>query len=158
MIRSMWQCLLIMFWASWWGGLTFYGLFVVREASEVVGQTTEGFVTQRVTQWLNWVATALIVLLLIEVLHTWRTGRPWRAVSAAILVMAAAQLALFALHRMLDHLVNSSEQTILAPERFHALHEWYLTITTMQWVTGIVVVWLVVGRPLAATRNREPSA
>ncbi len=158
MICSIWKCLLLMVWAGWWGGLTFYGLFVVPVASEVVGQTTEGFVTQRVTQWLNWVATALIGLLLIEALHAWRTGRRWGALSAATLVMAAAQLALFALHPVLDRLVDLNEQTILAPQRFHVLHERYLTITTLQWLTGIVVLWLVVRALPAKLPDREPPA
>ncbi|MCA9269901.1 MAG: hypothetical protein KDA41_15580, partial [Planctomycetales bacterium] len=38
---------------AWWGGLTFYAGVVVPVGAAVFGSTEQGFVTQRVTNWLN---------------------------------------------------------------------------------------------------------
>ena len=59
--HSGWRTGLLFAWAIWWGGLSFYALFVVPIGTEIVGGFEQGFITQRVTNWLN--AIGVIVTL-----------------------------------------------------------------------------------------------
>ena len=62
----------------WWGGLTFYAGFVVPIGSRVTDATTQGFVTQRVTVWLN-ILALLTVALFAPTLkrESWRVRLAW---------------------------------------------------------------------------------
>ncbi len=59
--HSGWRTGLLFAWAIWWGGLSFYALFVVPIGTEIVGGFEQGLITQRVTNWLN--AIGVIVTL-----------------------------------------------------------------------------------------------
>ena len=79
--------------ALWIGGLSFYALVVVPVGTDVIGGTEQGFVTQRVTGWLNWIGVASLAVLLPSV----RTR--WMLATWAVLVLTL--IALFALHPVL---------------------------------------------------------
>ena len=52
--------------------------------------------------------------------------------------MAAAQAILFVLHPKLDAMLDLANQSVMDPEVFHPLHEFYLTVTGVQWFAGLI--------------------
>jgi hypothetical protein len=127
--------------ALWWGGLTFYAVFVVPIGVEVLGGATEqGFITQQVSNSINWLAVLTLVILVWNgVASRHETGR-WMKVNliATWLVMAATQAVLFVVHPQLDAMLDATSHSIARPESFHALHEFYLTVVGVQWFAGLL--------------------
>ena len=54
----------LLIFAVWMGGFTFYTLIVIPTGGKVLGSERDvGFITQQVTNWLNWIGLlALLVL------------------------------------------------------------------------------------------------
>lgn len=131
----------------WLGGLTFYALVVVPAGTEVVGSTTQGFITQRVTSRLNVVGAVCLAGLLLSTVPARR-----RSLWIAWTLMAAAQAALFVMQNQLGALLDPLTQSVSDPARFYSLHRVYLLITAVQWSTCLwhlcESVWLW---------NREPT-
>ncbi len=124
----------------WWGGLTFYSLVAVPIGVDVLGGATEqGFITRLVTGWINLAGAATLCILLGSMWAIWKSlGKPARAVlTATWLVMALAQLILLVVHPQLDAMLDPQTQGIDDPTKFHALHEFYLTVTGIQWFAGL---------------------
>lgn len=140
--------------AIWIGGLTFYAAAVIPTAHRVLGShTTVGFITQRVTGWINFAAVIALVVFLLNTLST-RTAGPHRlriALWAAWTVMAAVQVSLFILHPMLDRLLDAEGFEILDPERFYFLHQIYLIGTSVQLFAGLAFLVCI----LAAWRQED---
>ncbi len=122
--------------ALWWGGLTFYSLFVVPIGSDVFGATAQGFVTQRVTHWLNGMSLVTLVLLLWNLTATRR-----RLLIVTWLLMVSSLAGLAVLHGSLDALLDPQSQTVSDGERFYSLHRVYLALTAIQWLAGLVHLW-----------------
>ena len=59
--------------------------------------------------------------------------------------MAATQAALFALHPMLDHLLDPGTKEVVEPDRFYGLHRIYLIVTTLQWAAALAHLWANLG-------------
>jgi len=136
--------------ALWWGGLTFYALFVVPTGVDVLGgETEQGFITQRVSNVINLCGLLALVVLLVHAAASWRSiGRLAKiALSTTWFITAAAQAALLLMHPRLDALLDVSSHTIIEPSPFHRLHELYLIVTTIQWSAGlmhlvaIIAIW-----------------
>ena len=126
--------------ALWWGGLTFYAAFVVPIGVEVLGGATEqGFITQRVSNIINLLGTLTLAVLVWNAAASWRAaGRTTKAVLiTSWIVMAGAQLVLFVIHPRLDAMLDVSTHSIIDPAAFHPLHEFYLTIVSIQWFAGL---------------------
>ena len=125
----------------WWGGLAFYGLIVVPTGVEVLGSAMEqGFITRQVSNSLNLSGAATLAILLWSAAATWRKGvglTKWLLATSWI-VMAGAQLVLFVVHPRLDAMLDAQTQTIAEPTSFHSLHEFYLSITGLQWFAGLL--------------------
>jgi hypothetical protein len=131
----------------WWGGLTFYALFVVPTGVDVLGgETQQGFITQRVSNIMNLCGIVALVVLLANAAASWRSiGRLAKSVIAITwLAMAAAQLVLLLVHPRLDALLDMRSQSIAEPSSFHRLHEFYLSVTTIQWSAGLLHLVAVV--------------
>ena len=127
--------------AIWWGGLTFYAVFVVPTGVEVLGgETEQGFVTQRVSNSINLLATLTLAVLVWNAVAGWReSGRRMRAVLIiSWLVMAGTQLTLYLIHPRLDAMLDAQTHSVINPSSFHSLHETYLTIVSVQWIAGLV--------------------
>jgi hypothetical protein len=136
--------------AIWWGGLTFYALFVVPTGVDVLGgETEQGFITQRVSSIINVCGILALAVLLVNAAASWRSiGRLARsALAITWLAMGAAQLVLLLVHPRLDALLDVPTHSIIEPSSFHRLHEFYLSVTTMQWSAGllhflaVVAIW-----------------
>jgi hypothetical protein len=75
--------LLITF-AIWWGGFTFYAAIVVPVGSEILGSArTQGFITQVVTHWLNLAAALTILMMAVDSWLNRRTPQKGRILHPA---------------------------------------------------------------------------
>lgn len=128
----------------WLGGLTFYALAVVPTGHQVLrSKVRQGFITQRVTQKLNWIGAVTMLLLMAEVVARRERSGWWRTGCASWLAMSGLLVALFQLHPHLDALLDESSRAVVDDDRFYALHRIYLLLTTVQWLAGAVHLgWL----------------
>ena len=51
--------------------------------------------------------------------------------------MAGAQLVLFVIHPRLDAMLDAQTHSVIDPSSFHPLHEFYLTIVSVEWFAGL---------------------
>ncbi|MFN7732175.1 MAG: hypothetical protein ACK5OB_09735 [Pirellula sp.] len=131
-VSFFWRVFVWLLWAVWWGGLTFYALVVVPIGTELLGSVEQGFVTQRVTLWHNWLGVVLALALAAE---AWRLrSSAWICLSIAI---AMTTVVLMVWHRHLSLAMNFVDRTV--PENFYTEHAIYLWITAVEWLLGMVV-------------------
>lgn len=121
----------------WLGGLTFYAAVVVPIGAAVTDSTTQGFVTQRVTFWLNVLGVAYVAL-------TWADmrGAAGRGRQVTWCVVATAQMMLWLLHPVLDRMLDPDTLSISDVEDFYRWHRYYLLATTIQWGAAVAHVGL----------------
>lgn len=133
--------------AFWLGGLTFYAAVVIPTANAVLGShRIVGFVTQRVTGWINLSAVVVIALLFLNLARAATGGRNVRTVLwLTWAILLAAQLGLFALHPVLDSLLDVSARQIVDPPRFYRLHRIYLMVSTVQQAAGLAHIGFLLG-------------
>ena len=130
--ETLWRLLLVLLFAAWWGGLSFYAIVVVPIGTDQIGSVEQGFITQQVTRWHNALLTAVNVCLLIEAC---RQRRPvlWCVLAGMVLVDAA----LLFEHSRLTAMLDLESRT--APDGFYQQHAIYLWITAAEWALGFVV-------------------
>jgi hypothetical protein len=133
--------------AFWLGGFTFYSGVAIPMGVEVLGtHKAVGFITQRVTHWLNVAGVAALSILLLNLLLGWRQAGPKlrRVLLITWLIMVAIEVELFIMHPMLDRLLTTVPvREILDEDRFDLLHRIYLWSTTGQWILGVIHVWCI---------------
>ena len=123
----------------WQGGFLFYASVVVPIGTDVFGSAAEqGFVTQRVTQYLNLSGAVCLVLLAWDAwagadCARWRRGLLW----LLWMVMAATLATLACLHVRLDALLDP-EYRIVLDGGFYQLHRVYLYTQTVQWAAAMI--------------------
>ncbi|MBK8978469.1 MAG: hypothetical protein IPM29_21435 [Planctomycetes bacterium] len=139
--------------AAWIGGLAVYAGIVVPVAHGVLGSHREvGFVTRRVTPWLNLLGAAMAMGFVWDLR---RGGGPaGRARRVALAVVIVAQAFLFAWHPVLDRLLDPASRAIAEPRRFYLLHRVYLWVAMLEWL-GAVALALAA---LAAWRRADRAA
>lgn len=133
MIRSVIDYLALASWAFWIGGFSFYFGVVIRVGSEVVGDSSQGFVTQGATWWLNIIAIVTLFLLLVSL---WFQRN--RLAFGVWLVLVACQAILFLLHAQLNAILDTPSQTIRQREAFDVIHEWYEFTSAIQWLFAMI--------------------
>ena len=139
MITVMRRLLLLMALMVWQGGFMFYGAVVVPVGSEVLGSHREqGFVTQSVTNYLN-VAGAVALAVWGWDVAAGRAagGRRLCWIGWGLLVVLLGVLVW--LHPRLDELLVADGFRILDRPGYRRLHQWYLTISTVQWAVAVVL-------------------
>ena len=128
--------------ALWWGGFTFYALVVVPTGHHVLrSKVRQGFITQEVTNKLNWLGAVTLALLLWQMLAARREGvspRCFQVTAWSWSVLAVTLAALFWLHPHLDALLDPVNRSVVDDDRFYALHRWYLIVATVQWLAALV--------------------
>jgi hypothetical protein len=117
--------------AFWQGGFAFYAAVVVPMGEQVFGSPLEqGFVTRRVTNYLNLAGAVALALSLWDVLAAKRRTRrrmlAWSAMSLILLLQIW-------LHPRLDRLLDAETMSVLDPDRFYAVHRVYLIASAVQW-------------------------
>ena len=124
----------------WQGGFLFYASVVVPIGQEVLDSHKEqGFITQRVTNYLNLSGAIALALLAWDIAasrdkSTWRYSARW----LCWLGMLATLLWLVWLHPRLDDLLDATLKDIIEHRSFRAQHRTYLWVSTAQWVFGML--------------------
>ncbi len=135
-LRDLRRLVALLAFAFWFGGLSFYGMIVIPRAHEVLrSHARVGLITQQVTHWINGAAVVALGLLLWDLVAARGRRLAWTTWAA----MAAAQAFLFALHPVLDGLLDPA--TGASTERFYALHRLYLLATTLQVLAAPIHLW-----------------
>jgi hypothetical protein len=132
--------------AFWLGGFTFYAGVAIPMGVEVLGtHRAVGFITERVTNWLNVGGGAALLILLWNLRADWPKAGKWlrRLLLGTWVLMACIELELVSLHPVMDHLLRTNPRQILNEDRFDLLHHVYLISTTVQWMLGVLHVWCV---------------
>lgn len=118
----------------WQGGLTFYSAVVVPVGQEVLGSHREqGFVTRRVTNYLNFAGAIALLPLAWDAWASRTMGWWWRRtrwLAWGGMVLALGLLAW--LHLRLDALLDPEAFRILDRKAFRAEHQRYLLTSTFQ--------------------------
>lgn len=133
---------------AWWlGGFTFYAGVAVPVGMEVLGShKIVGFVTQRVTNWLNVGGVIALAVLLWNVVlsQKGRVGRLRSTLWATWILMAAIQVELIVVHPTMDRLLAPRPTRMILDEgRFDSLHRVYLISSSIQWAIGLLHVWCI---------------
>ncbi len=145
-----WLLRLLSLWALafWLGGFTFYSSVVIPVLHDQLGSPLEtGLITKRVTDSLNLLGVATIVLGWLTILcqpATQKSGRHRRSWSTLLLAVTTVCLVLLmALHRVLDQRLDAGLM-----HGFYNLHRLYLWVSMVQWVANLALLtcWAFVGR------------
>ncbi len=128
----------------WWGGFTFYALAVVPSGHLVLGsKVRQGFITEQVTGKLNGLGVTALAAAASEIIAR-RRDRPWLRRTSAWWLGAVVTLgALFWLHHVLAGQMDFANRTLPDEERFYAWHRVYLLVATVQWLTGLALLWIL---------------
>lgn len=134
------------------GGFSFYFGVVIRVGSDVVGDSSQGFITQAATGWLNFAAMVALVLMLASACMS----RSWLSLGVWV-ILAICQAILFVLHARLDAMLDTTSQTILAPESFPSTHEWYEFTSAIQWLFAMIYQGSWLAAHSCERRNEQSS-
>jgi len=135
-----WVALLLF--AAWWGGFSFYSIVVVHTGHRVLqSKLKQGFITEKVTTQLNWLGVVTLAVLAADLI--WDEGRRhfprcWRMSWVLWTVMAATLAALWWMHPILASLLDFSDRIVRDDVRFTSWHTAYLSVSTAQWIAGIL--------------------
>lgn len=151
--------LLIQTLALTFGGFLFYAGIVIPAATDVLGSTTQGFVTRRVTNSLNALGAVSTVLLVWDLIALRRARS---SATNKTLLFASACIGLFTLllvwlHIRLDGMLDPSDMTVADSSLFYLLHRVYLWVSTLQWLASLIAMWIVVHVSATALQNRDAS-
>ena len=129
--------------AFWQGGFMFYGGVVVPTGTAVLGSEVEqGFITESVTNSLNYAGGVCVLLWGITIALDARSPILKRACGAMWLFITAALAVLIGLHVQMDRLLNVADHTVLNEDRFLGLHQAYLTTISLQWIVCLLLLLL----------------
>jgi hypothetical protein len=132
--------------AFWQGGFTFYSAVVVPAGERVLGSSREqGFVTRRVTNYLNAAGAVALPLCLWDARIGGRKTLGSRLRWAAWGGMTVTLAVQIGLHVALDRLLEPDEMRVVDEQAFRAVHQWYLIASTAQWVCCLAFLILSLG-------------
>jgi len=135
---------LLALFAVWFGGFTFYTAIVVPIGTDVLGSSrTQGFVTQQVTNQLNFVGGFAIFFQLLD-LVCFRRDRSRKlniGLTVTIVGIASLWIVLLVVHPMLDAMLEPEHQHVADESNFYQMHRVYLWASTVQWL--FCWAWLV---------------
>jgi hypothetical protein len=127
----------------WQGGFTFYAAVVVPVGQDVLGSHLEqGFITRRVTVYLNLAGAVALLPLVWDAAGT-RDPAAWRRRLRLLLwlALAAALVALYRLHPLLDQYLDPEDRDLSDRRAFRPYHRLYLWVSTAQW--GCAALYLL---------------
>jgi hypothetical protein len=156
MLIVLWRFLVVMALLFWQGGFLFYASVVVPVGQEELGShRRQGFITRKVTNYLNLSGVVALGVLAIDLAA--HDPSRWRRAARGLswLGMAVTLAGLAALHWFMDDWLEPASRSILAPDAFQAAHRSYLWVSTIQWVFGLVYLCLALGAWRAVDRARS---
>lgn len=133
------RTLLLLTYALFWGGLTFYTGFVTRISERTFEDTMQGgLLTQQVTVVLQWLGVAAAVVLLVNAVAAIRTclRRGWAMVGCSVL-LALAVAGLFVVHGDLDAVISIENEEVTDRDVFTIGHRRYNQLTTVEFIATV---------------------
>lgn len=146
MVFTLIRFLLLLLLSFTFGGFLFYASVVVPLGTDVLGSTTQGFVTRRVTNVIN---AASLLSAAATLIYCWATARNSRTraqssirvpVTCAI-VIALTAVVLVWLHGHLEAALDQDDFAVLDSAAFYQTHRIYLWVSTVQWLFSLPVLW-----------------
>ena len=126
----------------WWGGFSFYAGRVVFIGHAVLhSKIRQGFITERVTTELNWLALAALAFVGCELFAV--RSNPRRTAWVVWSVVLVTTLVLFPLHAKLAGMLDFATHQLAADEHFYGWHRVYLLVATVQWLFGAALISFV---------------
>ena len=136
-----WFCrvLLLLVFALFWGGLTFYTGIVLRITHAVVNDPMDGgLITQRVTSVLQILGVVTVVLMACNCVVVVRQSPKFGYVLiGCVTLLAGSLIGLFLVHGQLDTLIEAETYTITDREAFDTGHQRYNQLTTVEWLASL---------------------
>ncbi len=130
------RTLLLLVFALYWGGLTFYTGFVVRISHDVLDDPMDGgLITQRVTAVLQILGAVTVVLMACNGVVVARQSRKFGyALAGCTAILGCSLIGLFVVHGHLDAVIDVSASDIIDRDAFDMGHRRYNQLTTIQWL------------------------
>jgi hypothetical protein len=140
------RTLLLLCFALFWGGLTFYTGFAVRIAHDVLSDPMDGgLITQRVTVLLQYFAVATVILMLVNAIQVSREHRKLGfALAFCAIILGVAVCGLVIVHGHLDAVIDIEAIEIRDREVFTISHRRYNQFTTVEWIASLAYLPLTV--------------
>lgn len=137
---SIWRRFLVLAALGFWqGGFAFYAAVVVPMGEQVLSSPIEqGFITRRVTNYLNLAGGVALALLLWEIFAEKNRHR-WCSVGWP--VMAAMFCIQVGLHPWLDRFLDTEAMYVLDQDKFYVAHQAYLIASTLQWFACLLFLF-----------------
>ena len=137
---------LLLTFALFWGGLTFYTGIVVRISHDVVSDLMEGgLITQRVTVWLQYLGAACVLLMLANAAVVFRCRRGWgTALGLCAVLTGVSVIGLTIVHGHLDAVIDVAAQTVTDQDAFDIGHRRYNQLTTVEWLSTLCYLIITV--------------
>ncbi len=127
----------------WLGGFTFYGAIVVPIGQKEFGPK-QGIVTRQVTHYMNLSGAVALVIFAWDLVLLKNGPIRRRLLWICWAGMAVTLALLVYFHSSLSEMMDSGNLSTPIPDSFHALHRWYLWISTVQWACGVAYAFLTV--------------
>ena len=123
--------------AVWVGGFTFYSAVVIPVLHDVLGSLDTGYVTQRVTDFLNvaGVASVSVWWFAVWAERSLGSARARRLRLGSLAGTTLLLVLLVILHRVMDRRLETGSL-----RGFYPLHRAYLIVSTAQWFLNLGVV------------------
>jgi hypothetical protein len=138
MLRDARQFLVILAFMLWQGGFIFYGAVVVPIGTAVLeSDRLQGFITQRVSIWLNILGVTWCIVCAWD---SWHHRDRLRMTLVGIVFVLL--LGLFATHVEMSTHLDPEEQTLSDRPTFRRWHQLYLCMSTIQWLIALVTLRL----------------
>lgn len=156
-----WICriVLLLAFALYWGGLTFYTGFVVRITHDVLSDPMDGgLITQRVTAVLQILGVVTVALMVCNCVVVVRQSRKYGyALVGCATLLGCSLIGLFVVHGQLDAIIDVKVSEITDRDAFVAGHRHYNQLTTIQWLASLAYLPITVfaWRSIDARLNRQ---
>jgi hypothetical protein len=146
--------LVVMALLFWQGGFLFYAAVVVPVAQQETSHLRQGFITRRVTNFLNLSGAIALGVLALDLAVA--DPKPWRRIARGVLWLGMAVILAWLawLHADLDALLDRDAMRIVDRSAFGVGHRTYLWISTIQWIFGLAFLWLTLAEWRAADRHK----
>jgi len=126
----------------WQGGFLFYAAIVVPTGTEVLDTFSQGRVTRHVTDSMNLIGAVTVCILAWDQRYAKRKSERARWIAWSILSGGLVALAL--IHPQIERQIDfGPDGRIVDYAAFYLWHRVYLYIATLQWVTSLVYVVLM---------------
>ncbi|MFK7820474.1 MAG: hypothetical protein AB8G99_17270 [Planctomycetaceae bacterium] len=134
------RTLLVLTYALFFGGLTFYTGVVVRISHDVLSDPMDGgLITQQVTDVLQWLGAATAGLMLMNALAVRKVcSRRFKVLIGCAVVLAIAVCGLFMVHEFLDEVIDVAAAEITDRDQFVVGHRRYNQLTTVEWLATLI--------------------